>query len=158
MENLPEKSNMDTTIPEKGTYQAVVRRTDKGCLYPIWFTCYQERTPSRAIKFNGQYGHTLFLQFETSARRACRFGWEDITEEWFKHLEDQIPKPTGKSQEKIFNAVNESETWINKQQILKLTKLKDSHWRTAITALVEKGLVEKRGFGSATEYRVIKNG
>ena len=149
---LTHNCNMDQQPPQKGSYVAVLRRYDKNCAYPIPFTTYAERTHSRAIVMNGQVAHTLFVSDPATARRAQRLGWTDETEAWFKYLDGLEVKPTGDTQKKLFSFV--SEHWQTKAEIIKSAGIKDSQWRTAITALHDKGLIEKQGFGSATAYRL----
>ena len=137
-------SAMLDTAPATNSYRYVVRRLDKDADHddaqPIAFSTYDEATDSRAIELDGVVAHTLFLHGDVAFERARCLGWQDITAQWEKALEDAKPKLTTAGQRQIFAALTGE--WQDKATLLRLGGCPDSEWRTALRSLEDKGLVE----------------
>jgi hypothetical protein len=135
--------------PPAGSYNYVVRRNEivaeGNDAQPIALHAYEEVQNSRCVHFQGQSGHYLFIRNENAWNRACRLGWEDVTEAWMTHLKTVTPAASTPGQQSILGAM--STEWMSKRDIVGRCGLPDSEWRTAIKTLLERGLVECN-FGS----------
>jgi len=142
--------------PSRESYNHVMMRSDKDASVDngqsIRFVCYHENVRSRSIEWGGQRVHMLFIRTKTTAHRAWRLGWTNITEDWLQYLEATTPKPTTDAQQKILEALTGD--WLSKKQIIVSSGVPDTEWRTAIKYLIEKGLAETNGGkGKSTNRR-----
>jgi|DEB0MinimDraft_6_1074348.scaffolds.fasta_scaffold01836_4 predicted HTH transcriptional regulator len=135
--------------PEEGCYRFVVTNrqihAEGSDVYPFEFISYGERKMSRVIyiPWLEKNQHCLFFNTKPAFDRACAEGWQDITQQWKQHLEENKVGPTTESQQAIMRAL--STAWESKSDIVARSQIADSEWRTAIKTLIEKGLAEKKG-------------
>lgn len=141
-----------TEPPDVDTYNFVLVKKDlnaePGSAAPIRVVTYSENVISRSIEWRGEYVHMIFVTQKESAKRAWRFGWEDITEEWKAHLQSESRKPTTPSQEAILSALTHE--WQTKAEIIAASGIKDTEWRTSMRYLLEKGLAESNATRKTT--------
>lgn len=74
--------------PEPGTYERVLRRTDRDPALPWRFATYDVSLTARPIRMHGVLAPTLFFPpgRGTAADRAMKLGWRDVTKEWGQWL------------------------------------------------------------------------
>lgn len=133
--------------PTAGTYRFVAIATDvhgRGVdVQPITFYGYAETSIARSIEFDGSYVQALFFRTPEAHNRACCMGWKDITETFFKCLDaesEAAPHASTEGQRKLLATL--CDKWMSKREIITMSGIKDSEWRTSVKTLMDKGLVE----------------
>ncbi len=130
--------------PQKGSYKFVVRvDRDLSTTQPQVLSTYAECVQSRAVEYEGETRHLLFLRTKPAFDRALMFGWHDVTHGWFQHLEEVTAMPTTEGQRAILESLGSlGDGWHQKKAIVQNAGIPDTEWRTAIQYLEKKGLVQ----------------
>ena len=136
---------LSTTPPDEGTYRYVLQHrrfiAQPGVTHPIRLASYDESRESIGVSLNGgPMRHTVFVCSENTVNRAVRDGWVDVTETWRKHLEGKRPQLSTPSQLAVRNVLTDS--WKSKAEIVSLSGIADSEWRTTIRLLEDRGVAE----------------
>lgn len=133
--------------PTAGTYRFVAMRTDihaRGLeVQPITFYGYAETQVSRSVEFDGSYVQALFFRTPEAHNRACCMGWKDITEPFLQAISEEKkaqPQASTEAQRKILSTL--CDKWMSKREIISMSDIKDSEWRTSVKTLMDRGLVE----------------
>jgi hypothetical protein len=153
-------------VPPEKTYNFVHIRNDL-CIelndaQPYEFHSYDENKDSCLIGFRGVTCHALFLRSPNASRRASATGWQNITEDWYNDLESSSSSATTPGQQAIVNATDD--TWRSKKEIMAISGIKDSEWRTAIKTLMDRNIIEcnfsgharKRASNRRYRYRLVQ--
>lgn len=69
----------------------------------------------------------------------------------------KISNETNDSAELILTTLKSRRSWLSKSDVLAYIDIPDSNWNAAITALVERGVVERRGERRSARYRFAES-
>lgn len=141
---------IENSPPPVGHYKFVLRHN-------LWDTrsqaqhrtFYDEVCVSRAIDFQGEVQHTMFVREAGSRARLITKGWRDVTTAWMEHLEAQPFSGSGDAMELL--GVLKSKSGPSAPGDLGLG-WPNGRWRAARDELEKSGYMKRTGSGRSTRY------